>query len=872
MENYRLILLPGETQDLTGCAITLALQLASRDAQVTLIDLRTGPGERPFDPAELPPRAWSKQTSDDRPLPEDWPDLLHEPAGWLISGLENRQACLQAFDQHPGHRLHDASGWFDPERSLPEATGEAGSIELGEIHWPARLRLTGLIRCSCESPSCGAQEQIARGQLEPILRALPVETELELDACSFFTEDGMALARWLRETAPTLRWRLRCGVDLNAEQAAQLPALGCVGLTLLTPTPAAQVFAAQAPAADPQRLAAQVRQLADALPLDLIYQVGAPQDTPQTQHAAIRQLRAMQPALRSFRARPLAPQNERRFRERIEPGVDWAARGPHGWSCGHVNHSWRAKLAREYQLVAEALGLTLSQRLPLAREFVRYSEQIVRRLLSSPASSLPFVEQHLPLVGVLQGQRALRGPRMLEIDLTNDCNNTCVGCWCHSLMMGADRFSGQKKKQFLATEVLLELLDDAAASGTQAVQLAGSGEPFMHPDIIDVLTHAKQLGLEVTVVTNVNFITRDWADKLIESGVDYITASVWAGTPEMYVRTHPNQTQKSFERIREVLTYLSQRKRALGKQHPQVKMYHVISQINCREIAPMVDFAVETGCEQVEFTLTDIVAGKSDCLALSPLDRAAVLLQFKELSLRAVDPTRTAARGTAVYDALDQGTEVKQFGKFEQDTHSDFSWGDSLLETMICPAGCEGSLPVDNFCDKTETRYHYFWSVWDCHRCERFEGCPIDKTHLALTKQFTELTGFGSFYRRLQSQQAGPAGGVQYETALVDKIPCTVGWTYSRVRVSGDVIPCCKGHDHPLGSLHEQSFSSIWFGPTLDEFRKLARSEKKSHPYFARIDCYKACDNIGMNLDTARALEALSPDEREQLEQAAQDV
>ena len=190
---------------------------------------------------------------------------------------------------------------------------------------------------------------------------------------------------------------------------------------------------------------------------------------------------------------------------------------------------------------------------------------------------------------------------------------------------------------------------------------------------------------------------------------------------------------------------------------------------------------------------------------------------------------------------------------------------------MTCPEGCEGSLSVEDFCDPTETRYYYFWSVWDCHRCARYDCCPVDKTHLALTKEFTELTGFGSFYRRLVSQQTAPQGGVHYEEALVDKVPCTVGWTYSRVRVSGHVIPCCKGHEHPLGSLHEQSFPQIWFGPTLDEFRRHAVAEKKSHPYFARIGCYKACDNIGMNLATEQQLEALSEENRETLRRASEE-
>ena len=77
-----------------------------------------------------------------------------------------------------------------------------------------------------------------------------------------------------------------------------------------------------------------------------------------------------------------------------------------------------------------------------------------------------------------------------------------------------------------------------------------------------------------------------------------------------------------------------------------------------------------------------------------------------------------------------------------------------------------------------------------------------------------------------------------------------MGWNYKRILHNGDVIPCCKAHKKPLGNLHEKGFREIWFSDRYNEFRLLAKNEKKSHPYFNAINCYKSCDNAGMNAET----------------------
>jgi len=54
-------------------------------------------------------------------------------------------------------------------------------------------------------------------------------------------------------------------------------------------------------------------------------------------------------------------------------------------------------------------------------------------------------------------------------------------------------------------------------------------------------------------------------------------------------------------------------------------------------------------------------------------------------------------------------------------------------------------------------------------------------------------------------------------------VPCYIGWTHSRVKVDGTVVPCgtCQVS---LGHLTERSFTEIWNGPGYRSLRKMLLS------------------------------------------------
>jgi len=91
---------------------------------------------------------------------------------------------------------------------------------------------------------------------------------------------------------------------------------------------------------------------------------------------------------------------------------------------------------------------------------------------------------------------------------TNQCNMYCDHCY---------RDSGCQDKEELTTEQGKELLNELAKAGFKIVIFSG-GEPFMRPDIFELLEHAVKLKLRPVFGTNGFFIDKDIALKLKEKG------------------------------------------------------------------------------------------------------------------------------------------------------------------------------------------------------------------------------------------------------------------------------------------------------------------------------------------------------------------
>jgi len=281
----------------------------------------------------------------------------------------------------------------------------------------------------------------------------------------------------------------------------------------------------------------------------------------------------------------------------------------------------------------------------------------------------------LNIIGILDGEYAYKGPDCVQIDLTNNCNNNCIACWCNSPLLGDKATPPDVKKQTLEYEVVIRLIDKLAAMGTMELYFSGGGEPLMHPRALDIIAYAKSKGFICQLHTNFTLADEPALARMLESKLDHLVVSLWAATGPSYVKTHPNKQEEDFLRIKRLLIALNAKK----NMFPRVRVYNVISQLNYAEFLSMADFALETGCESVEFTVVDTIPGRTEGLLLDgPQTRQ--LLQMCDKAKN--DRRYYDAQGRCIIE------NFEHFVRRASSSHSrDAEYDKGFLDTMPCYVG-----------------------------------------------------------------------------------------------------------------------------------------------------------------------------------------
>jgi MoaA/NifB/PqqE/SkfB family radical SAM enzyme len=96
-------------------------------------------------------------------------------------------------------------------------------------------------------------------------------------------------------------------------------------------------------------------------------------------------------------------------------------------------------------------------------------------------------------------------PPFLYVSIINSCNLRCQGCWVDV----------SAKQQTISLDAMKKLIAEARAMGNVFFGIVG-GEPFMHPELLDIL--AAHPDCYFQVFTNGHFITEERARRLYELG------------------------------------------------------------------------------------------------------------------------------------------------------------------------------------------------------------------------------------------------------------------------------------------------------------------------------------------------------------------
>ena len=126
-----------------------------------------------------------------------------------------------------------------------------------------------------------------------------------------------------------------------------------------------------------------------------------------------------------------------------------------------------------------------------------------------------------------------RLPTSGSFEITFRCNLRCKHCY-----LGQRRFepAGGRNPSVpgeLSTAEIKHIIDDVAAAGCLRFLITG-GEPFLRPDLLEVVQYAKKKGLLVILYTNGTLLTQEIVEQLAKSPPLYLEITLYGMTLETY--------------------------------------------------------------------------------------------------------------------------------------------------------------------------------------------------------------------------------------------------------------------------------------------------------------------------------------------------
>lgn len=191
---------------------------------------------------------------------------------------------------------------------------------------------------------------------------------------------------------------------------------------------------------------------------------------------------------------------------------------------------------------------------------------------------------HVPRVnGWLEGKNIY--PLYVEIAASGACNHRCVYCALDFM---------EYKPRFLEAVLLKKRLKEMSRLGVKSIMYAGEGEPLLHKNIVDLINHTDEAGIDVALTTNGVLLTKNILDETLPK-ITWIKVSINAGTKETYSRIHRTNAS-DFNKVIENLHYAARLKHSQGYSCT-LGMQLVLLPDNYREVVLLAKIAKDIGMD-----------------------------------------------------------------------------------------------------------------------------------------------------------------------------------------------------------------------------------------------------------------------------------
>jgi MoaA/NifB/PqqE/SkfB family radical SAM enzyme len=176
---------------------------------------------------------------------------------------------------------------------------------------------------------------------------------------------------------------------------------------------------------------------------------------------------------------------------------------------------------------------------------------------------------------------------MFMIEPTTQCNLKCPLCPVPTHM--------HRPGIHMQSHTYRDVVDDIVGHA-RMIALWNFGEPFLNPEIFDMIRYAEDRNIPVRVSTNSTFLEDKDVDSIFASNLSSIIVCLDGASKATHERY---RIGSSFEAVKAGIERLAHRRQALGRTKPFIRLQFLVFSYNESEIGSIIDLAEAMRVDQL---------------------------------------------------------------------------------------------------------------------------------------------------------------------------------------------------------------------------------------------------------------------------------
>lgn len=188
----------------------------------------------------------------------------------------------------------------------------------------------------------------------------------------------------------------------------------------------------------------------------------------------------------------------------------------------------------------------------------------------------------------------ITSPIYVRVKPTNTCDHNCFYCG-YNPSLEYFRNHTINRRDFIPSPKMEEILSDFKEMGVKAVTYSGGGEPLIYKHIVETLRRTKDLGIELSIITNGQNLEGERAELLRDA--EWVRISVDSCTAEVFSETRRVPAENFNKLVRNIQNFSK-----IKKKDCVLGVNFVIHKGNKEQVYGAPGFFRDFGVDNIKFS------------------------------------------------------------------------------------------------------------------------------------------------------------------------------------------------------------------------------------------------------------------------------